>query len=612
MIDFRTHVVALNLLENELAAAGFGDPQVSEQRDQQLADVSGDRDAAILGCLMDHLLTHAASDGAEMGLLRRAADLWQRGVTLFDTVGHIRTELEGALTTPTAPDAADRFNAATAGMHGLAASVAGMDTQIAKLGSEVARMAHIPEHPRQQDRPIEDWGWGDLFLARRTDAFVRMAYRLAQSPRERAAAFGLLAGSSANICGSAYVAQVVGGPRRSHRFRTRLAGNALGSWFAQTNPEVTALRDVADSIRLGNGPTPTLDAGISAYLQQCLTKTYDPARTPAPPDLQVGYQRLLEHLDLLDAFPLPLYPITPAPAFIAAIFTLTADPPTPVITRADASPPESGGAPGAEPTNYSGYTVPGGKPTPTKTDSPPESESACGSFCLGVLAFIGLLAILGGPCWEAIARGERCEYWDKYVKKNFQNAGGQPSQEELDHMVAQGQGSALTAEQVVVVAGGGQINEMVMALFRLQVHIWETLGKGRAFLSTCGLIYPDGELAFPLHQQFVAIPLAPALPLRPEDHPVANSYRFPATLPENPAGPAAFYPVGATPDVIFTGHPTASATALQTWRQIARGDQDANNLDLDADRWGGHSCWATGGSIHDDPVAVVAVAYDDV
>ncbi|MEP6463020.1 MAG: hypothetical protein ABJC62_06270 [Frankiaceae bacterium] len=222
-------------------------------------------------------------------------------------MGELRKELEGALTTPTAPDAADRFNRATVGLRGLAASVVGIDVEMTALGHEAAKMSHIPEHPRQQDKRIEEWEWGDLFLARRTDAFVRTAFRIAQSPAERALAFGVLASCSANICGSAYLGQVVGGPRRSHRFRSRLGGNAVGSWFAQTHPEVKALRDVADSVRLGGAASPTLPPDISAFLTACLTQTYDPARTPPPPDLQLGYQRLIEHLELLDAFPQPAY-----------------------------------------------------------------------------------------------------------------------------------------------------------------------------------------------------------------------------------------------------------------------------------------------------------------
>jgi hypothetical protein len=58
--------------------------------------------------------------------------------------------------------------------------------------------------------------------------------------------------------------------------------------------------------------------------------------------------------------------------------------------------------------------------------------------------------------------------------------------------------------------------------------------------------------------------------------------------------------------------PLASDTALRIWLQIGRGDFDAHNEDLDADRGYQHPCWSVRGSIHDDPLAVQALSYDQL
>ena len=167
--------------------------------------------------------------GGGPGLIRRS---WES-----------RSNIEAALLNPAQPDSADRFNKAIEDLRllGLSLSTSGKLDQIEALRQDVMKLRHIPEHPRQADRPLSDCGaGGDVFLARRTDAFVRTVYRRALDPALRSFAFGVLSSYHGNACGSAYLEQVVGGPRRSHRFRNRVARNAIGSWFAQTRPEVNA------------------------------------------------------------------------------------------------------------------------------------------------------------------------------------------------------------------------------------------------------------------------------------------------------------------------------------------------------------------------------------
>jgi hypothetical protein len=177
--------------------------------------------------------------------------------------------------------------------------------------------------------------------------------------------------------------------------------------------------------------------------------------------------------------------------------------------------------------------------------------------------------------------------------------------------------SALTSEQLQATAGVGQMIPLVGNLFDLQNQLWEGLSQMRAFLTIHGMIPPDTMINNPVYAQFLAIPAPVQLPLKPEVDPVPNFHTYPPTIVENPAYGWAPYPAGATPEV-FTGPgtpdtilPTASGTAIQTWKQIMRGEQDATNYDLDADRGYQFPCWSVAGSIDDDPVNVQALAYDE-
>jgi hypothetical protein len=60
-------------------------------RNQTQIDLSMAGDYALLGALVDHLFAHAVSDGSELAVLSRAADLWSRGVALYNDLGSVRS-----------------------------------------------------------------------------------------------------------------------------------------------------------------------------------------------------------------------------------------------------------------------------------------------------------------------------------------------------------------------------------------------------------------------------------------------------------------------------------------------------------------------------------------
>lgn len=608
MIDYRTHLASLSLQLADLAARPIADPVSAAQRDHQVDAVRNAMGPAQLGALVDHLFQHAASDGSELALLERAATLWEEGLQLNAAIGQIRGEVETALADPADPGAAAAFCAATKTLRALAEELQHKHLEIAELTNDVRAMKHMPEHPRAADLEIGQWRWGEMFLARRTDAFVRTTFAQANTADELAFAFGVLSSFASNATGSAYLGQVVGGPRRSHRFRDRVAANTLGSWFAQTRPELRKCGDIAARISFGAGPQPELPAAIVDLLERVAAEVYDPALAPPMPDLQLGYRRLIRHLALLDRFEQPPPPVALPLRIIAEIYGDPANPPTPITTPDTATPP-NGHGPGIGPTSYSGYTGGGGTLQPTKTDGTSDAGEACGSFWLGVLAFLGFAVLLGGPCWEEWGSGKRCTYWDKYVAKNFQTAFSPPalSQEEREELA--GQQQPLTAGQLTDTTVLRQLTELAGQLFEFQKGLWEALGKAKGFLAGSGLLYPDGRLSYPLYQQFLSVPAVPLWPRRPEQDPEERFYRYPISPLENPALDGGLLPPSAGPArlTVLLAHALSAP-----WLDIVSGAAGVANPDLDADRGVRHNCWATGGSINDNPVAVRILGYQDM
>jgi hypothetical protein len=613
MIDYRSHVVALDGLTAALETRAFPEAAVIAARDQQIKDVKKEPGWATLGCLMDHLLRHAASDGLELTLLEKAASLWSDGLTIHATLGDSRSRMETALLNPADPGSAEHFNRGCEDLRLLGLKVAHKLDALEALRQQVMKLAHLPEHPRQLDRPLKKWDWGNLFLARRTDAFVRALFADATDPDLRSFAFGALSGYSANVCGSTYLGQVVGGPRRLHRFRYRVASNVVGSWLAQINPKAKTLASIAKEIRFGDAaPTPTLPPSLASFIEKSLRKTYDIGRAASLPDLQKGYSRLVRCLELLDAFnTLPTAPSAPDDVFLARLYADPSNTPPPVLTVAVATPQN---ARGTSPTNVHPTSHFGSNGKPDASDNAPDGGNACGNFWMGVILAI---IFLGGGFVDCIgmwAQGERCKIWDKmWIDFGAWWNPNQPTQEEVEKAARKIQ--PLTAEGFKAAASVDQMNILVKNMFELHNHVWEGLGKAQTVLATYGLIYPDGMLAAPLFRQFLSVPAQGTYPALPEVDPVNHYHEYPSTQTEHPPVPAR-YPPGTKPDAVIGSpissgsDPTSAQIAVNIWSQIARGQHDAVNLDLDADRGFDFKCWATQGSINSDPVGILTLPYE--
>jgi hypothetical protein len=612
MMDYRIHVAALEALREQLALSNITDPEVASLRDQQINDVDQEPASALLGSLIDHIVNHAASDRNELSLLTRASKLWQDGLALYSTLENFRTSLEIALDDPSDIAALQNLNILSEELQFLAQKVLNQNAEIKALRADIVKMPHLPEHGRQMDYSLPDWSWGDIFLARRTEAFVREVMQLADDTSTSAFAFGVLSSYGANAAGSAYLGQVVGGPRRSHRFRDRLARNSLGSWVVRENPFTPSLKDLEQQL------TQAFPAGLSIKIEEqintAVEKTYDLDVVPNFPNLQLGYERLLSHIRLLTTFVIPPPPAAPREPFLSRLFGDPANPYIPSMPEGTGLV-ESGSATGDGGSNP-GSVLPQGMGTddgPDHSEPPPSTEVKCGAFWEAI--GWSFLFLLGGwiACVIRWQDGDRCQLWDD-ITQNWERAFPDGAQGAVE--VSSGQIQPLTAENVEEIAQAEQILQFIGDLHNLQSIMWEGFNKAFDFLSLFGLIYPDGLLDRWRYSQYLSIPNKekgdwPYLPDTSD-----RFDEFPTTGIELPASFTQGYPVGTTPAAIVArvtqaGLVSAADIGEFVWYQMANGDMDSTNLDLDADRGWKHPCWDADGSITDQPIDVRILPYDE-
>lgn len=615
MIDYRVHLAALDAFREQLALTNFNDPAVAAARDAQVTDADQHPGAAALGAIIDQLIWHASSDGYELDLLERAADLWQQGLSVYEILGNFRSQLENALADPNDAGAVAGLNAATADVQDLTQKVLGQIDAIQALRQDVATMKHLPPHPRQEDLPLADWQWADLFLARRTEAFAREVRRITNDQQMSAFALGVLSSYGANAAGSSYLTQVVGGPRRGHRYRDRLARNTIGSWAASHDPSVPPLGTFAQTLEeaFPHG----VPASIANLIENAASTVFQDPNLPAFPDLQLGYQRLQTHLKLLDSFHFPQPPQLPREPFLTLLFgdpNNSYQPSMPEDTGlVEAGQPPGGGAgPGG-----GGGLMPlntGTDDGPDHSEPPTSTEVKCGSFWEAI--GWGFLFLIGGwiACVIRWSDGDRCGLWDD-ITQNWEDAFPDGASGAVE--VSAGGLQALTGDDVDAIAHSDQIAQLIGDLHNLQCLTWEGLQKAYDFLAVFGLVYPDRLLDRWRYSQYLAIPsVEPGdWPKLPEMGPRWDEY--PATAVELPASFSVGYAPGDTPSAVLARVPAAGTTSaadlsMQVWTQMARGELDSTNLDLDADRTWLHACWRPAGSITDQPIDVDILGYDEI
>jgi hypothetical protein len=599
VLDYHGGCVSLSEFKTALAAANFPDPAVTAAKGEALAAVSAEDGRALLGAFVHHLLGHAASDGAELNLLERAAKLWTGGSALFAELGVIRADLVGALDNPGDPGAADRFNTASVSAQNLAHKANELRVEVNALRLDALKFPHLPEHPRQQDRTTDTWDWGNLALARRTDAFVRELFRLASDQGTLAFAVGAAAAYGANVAGSAYVSQTVGGPRRTLRHRDRIARNAVGGWLAANHPAAEPPSKMADRIALG-GAAPALPTDLETLIKNALDSTFDTTRTLPIPEPQIGYARLVQHLRLLDAFVMPEPPSAPPQTWMAAVLSDPHNPPPSLRPQnVDVSGKDGGGV---------GVTI-GNDPSPGP-GSPGSSDSSAAKGCGIAIAIIILLDLLQAfvQCIGQWADHHKCTFWDNMLLKKAWEE-DPPDPRDPTHP----ENPQTTAAQLTAISSSPQTAQLVWMLFDTHNQIWEAMGRAYEFLALTGLIYPGNLTSAPLYAQFTTLPGDITWPHRGGTSAETTYHLFPSTPLENPTKTPSPFPAGVHPDEFLRqgSQLRAADVTLRLWRQIAAGEQDSQNLDLDADRGFEHPCWAARNSVQQDPVDVVILPFGE-
>lgn len=594
LLDYHAHVLALAATRTALASATFTDATLVAARSAIQADLAVAADYAQLGAFVNHLFAHAASDGRELALLRRADALWQRGLALYDQLGSVRARLENALASPAAPGAADQFNSAANDVQLFSQGASAMLADVVALRDDASTLSFLSPHPRQLDQPSGAWDWANLLLGRRTDAFVRNLTRAAQGTATRAFAFGALVSYGASAAGSAYLGVVVGGPRRSHRFRDRLARNAIGSWLARTYA-TTSPAKLAQALTFGSPLAPTLPARVVEQLTGALGATFDLTRTAPLPDLQLGYRRLLEHLSLLGGFARPPVPAPPQGVWQSKLYGDPSIPPPSLRPKDTGVSGDPGGGVSL------GNNSPGGA-QPGQSDN-----SAASTICGIIMAILIIIDVIQAfvQCIVQWAKKETCTFWDNMLLKKLWEKDPPDPRDPPTTSEA-----AVSTADLVAMSSSDQVTQLVGCLFDIHTQVWEGLDRAYHFLAFHGLIYPGALIDVPVYRQFTTVPGAvPPLPRRPVTDPVNRYHLYPDSPLEQPAAPGAPFAAGARPDAFLPL--AADRIALPLWQQMARGESDSANLDLDADRSFLHPCWATAGSINDDPVGVVVLAYTD-
>jgi hypothetical protein len=592
MIDYFCHAAVLDEARAGLVAFNVLDPKIAEATARLWGDVDGNPDAALLGAFVDHLIAHASANGRELALLETAASQWTQGLALYNQVASSRKLIEEALANPSATTSITSFNAGASGLNSMRLSAAQLVAGAQTLKDEVDKFEHLPPHPRQKDTPPASWDWGNLFLARRGDAFVRALFR-AKDSRSRAFAFGALTSYAGNVVGSSYLSQTVGGPRRLHRYRDRLARNAAGRWVSANIPGRTLpqlAKHVAFTGPLGIAQLPN---DIATTLQAAFSDAF-PGITP--PDVDLGLGRLARHLELLSVFVLPAPPTPPDPALGGLMSTLeTSDLGGGIHTTTD--PPGTGApsdpAPGSSTTD------------PTGADSQPKTGGGCLEWIIA--AIVVALVFLIDCIVQLIDHGD-CDpgnTWKDIVDGLADDEGSDPA--------------VSTTTQLLTIASTPSGAHLVQQLYETQLGLNQAFSRALAFLAISGLIYPDAlQMSLPLYKQFTKTPTLTAWPKRLEANPRDRYHAPPISAIENP-GMSVPYPVGATPAAFISGtafgaHATAAGIALSLWHQIAGGTHDSQNLDMDGDRAPLHPAWAVvaGTSITDDPLSVQTLNYKAV
>jgi hypothetical protein len=580
MIDYFAHTAAARSGRDGIATTSFAVPAVATAAAAATSAAAAQPGAFALGALVDHLVTHAEVTDEELAILQNASALFGRGRTLVADVASIRAEMEYVVANPGASDALPRFLAARSALGAAQQDLTTLKNDFTTFQGTLAP-AESPDwlapHGQQLDQPVSSWAWRDIMASRRTTALLTALVSAASGAgaQEQAFALGAVTSHAGNATGSGFLNDVVGGPRRAHGLRHRLAAYALGGWLRDNAPaQAGTLAQLRAAITFGPPGSPALPSNLATLLSDALGAVYPATKTPPLPDLSHGYANLLRHMALLDSFGLPDLPAPIALGLMQQAVAQGVISPQAGTVPAPANPPQ--------PQN-------GSKDKPSSSD-----------ICLDILTIIVFALAIVICVIAIIATGDPTVCFPK-----SDTTRPDPGTSETQLQAWSG-----TPEALKAIAG----------LYNIHAALYDALLACLTALRLRGLIYPDpDDYTDPTFSQFIQTAQPDTYPHRPV--PVGTTpLAWPATPTEDPVTSPAPWPAGADPTTFLSGTPAAAqaATLATTLWAAACGDPASplfgTNLDLDADRAFLGTCWTLmpATSINDEPVHLKTLAYSDV
>ena len=224
---------------------------------------------------------------AELAVLGQALAKFDKLKRLIKDFRKARATIEQLARQPGTANALAQYNQARAD---LASVVKRYDPLVAELQGFTWETVHpvhyLVDHPQNADIPVSDWPWRDIMLSRRARSLElsppqHWIWPQDRQPEALAFAVGVLASYAGNAIGSPYLTRTVGGPRRSHKLRDRVAGYSTGAWLRHVGPSAELPLDGHPTTTLVGLGAPTVEmmpAWLIDLAGQALKETYGDLR----------------------------------------------------------------------------------------------------------------------------------------------------------------------------------------------------------------------------------------------------------------------------------------------------------------------------------------------
>jgi hypothetical protein len=603
MLDVFSHFAALDVLRGRLGMEVAAGALTDARAVNAYKSLQAQYPYAIFGSVIDHLLTHDGPSDTEVGLLKQCMTIWTTMRSFQLDYRSTRAKIEQVAINPTAPTALADYNTARQAMSDLIGRYDQIIGTLQAFRWQLHPLGHLTRHPQADDQSVKSWPWRDVVLSRRTGAFAAEVMKLARdigSQASLAFGVGVLSSYAANAIGSPYLVHAVGGSRRSHPYRDRLASYAVGAWLQHVPLPIELDFDRTLSVPVFGSPNaPALPPWLRDMILKALDATYAKHGPPAPPDLDAAYGQLIQHWRLLQGFA-PLPPAAPIATHLRVEMNTRLSPSDYDRPDPGASGPSSGGpAPSGSGGNI--FDPGPGQPPwfrPAHNDWTDWVAEICEDILLAPLLIVRVGFYLGhksGDQKPTTTGAARAALSTPLTPAEFATTGGK------DILIA------------------------VDELFYLDAAVQRLAVDCLRLLKYLGLLYAEAkELHNPEFLECLVLPPAslglayPARPLRNPD----LFLDLPASPLEKPAKAPSRFAAGEKPITFLFRSSSGSAVVVddgfdmlkQELLELPTSPVRVTNLNLDADRGIDQACWTlkSGTSINDDPIKPVVLDYGAV